>query len=394
MLRKIAGFDVVSFDGAKIQYNAYAQSIGASGPMPLGRDGFGYALGLTNTGFGDANFAVIFDPQSVWGFHLDWYQQSNSSVTPPNIVWWRAFSTANPTVNIIQLRTRADSKMDVLDYTDSVVATTSIGLVPNSWYTVEFKCSFATGIFSMRFDGLTVATGSVSIPGGYADVLDLRMQYLGSDVFEIDNYVLWDGQPGDGYSDFLGRVRVDSLRAIGDDNLVWVPKTGIRRWYQVRESDTDVGIHTQGPDGDTTYLYPPGAGAGNADQLMTFEPSPCYGKVMAVSVNATCRPPTGDQVVTMLYQGRASVHALDTGHLVTPVGNPFGDPWPDYLSYQSIAPVDPDTGTTWVDAAITNGSWGVRALATANLYATQVWIEKLTSLTPQPYSCGGVNYVY
>jgi hypothetical protein len=394
MLRKLAGFDVVSFDGSKVLFNAYSQTIGAGGTMPIGRDGYGYALGMTNTGFGEANWSTTFDEQATWGFHLDWRQQSNTSVTPAGIIWYRIYNSARPGQIMVSLRTRSDGKMDVLDYTYSVITTTTVGLPPNEWHTIEFQCSFADLGFELRFDGAPVATGLIAPITGYPDTMNLRMQYLGSDVFEIDNYVIWDGQPNDGYSDFIGRVRIDSLRTQSDDNDGWLPKTGTRRWYQVREDDTEIFGHTQGPDGDATYIEPPGSGSGDADQLMGVEPSPCYGKVMAVSVYGTCRPAVGDQIISFLFQGASSVHALDVGHLVTPVGNPFGDPWPDYLSYQSIAPVDPDTGATWIDAAITNGSWGVRALATANVYATQVWIEKLTSLTPQPYTCGGGNYVY
>lgn len=384
MIRFMDGFDRVYAGGSKLRYNAFTQTFGGGTQyMPGGRDGFGAALDLPNTGFGYQSWETVFDQQGVWGFHMDVARRRAS--IPDMIIWQARNSIIGG--SYVGLRTRSTGYIDVVDLAGHVAATSSRP-IPNftpptgAWFTLEFK--YDNGAFELRMDNATVARGSVAVGTGNPDRISFRSEQLGNDPFAIDNYVVWDGQRTltDQVVDFLGRVRISSYYPTQDELTEWIPKTGAVQCVQLSEPG--------GPDGDATYVKTPAAGL--ARELFAMSPAnTCYGKVLAVAWNICAKPVTGSQIVIPICKLAAGITTAGAGNVVAPVGDISGDGLINYATYQAIAPVNPSTGSTWIDSQITAGEFGFEGTPGGNLWVTQFVLEKLVSLTEPSYECGGAS---
>lgn len=403
--------------GARLKFNGFnatfcqAQCI-AGRPGPANSGANGQSFWLYNTAFGDANFEHIWDSgnQHVLGFHMDWRmltQTGDKQSVPINHtdVEWLRIST--PTTVLMALETFASGNMRIRGEGGTIIAVTDNEFYYDTWYSLEAKWGFGAGNgWEFRVNGVVVAHAASPISNKLPDRMSIRFQGFGPPGINVDNMVFWDGRNDDhlGFNDFLGPCRITTLWPTTDLNNGWVPTPGPTRSAMLSDLPFAVGGDhppdaSGSPDGDPSYV----AGSGsplllNVSQLYSRLYSPCFGRNLAVALNAVCRPLVTGQAVQYIVQPLSMLHVLaNVGVTQFPgTGYTLGQrpALNNYANYQIIVPNNPEGNVVWTDSVIQSAAWGFGAGSTGQFRATQMNLEKLTSLLPLSYGCGGGNYVY
>ena len=388
MLRAVRGFDCVSTDGAPLLFNG-ATGDDVQRAMVPGRDGNGFGLFLFNTAFGEVFFTINLDAQATWFVHFD-YANAVSGQTPNYAV--QKFLE----IGAVYLQQRSDGKIDVFGPA-GLICTSSVAIpavaqdTAANYVGIELRVSSGSpGSVELRFDGTTVASGNTALPG-MPSTITFHQQGFGPPGYIIDNLVIWDGQPGDQFTTFQGRMRVSTLVPTSDVVTNWSPNSGSNCFSRV--DSVNGGVPNAGPFGDSSFIDP---GAGDPDQLFTVSAPGCYGKIYAVAVSSCARPTSGSPTLNYLYVGSGGSHVVGTVHPAFVGRWNTNEPLAlkDYSIYQALVVNNPDTGAGWTDPQLTNGEFGVGAQATPTLRVSLFYVEKVVSLVPQPFDCGGGNYSY
>lgn len=417
MLLLIDGFDLVDATGAPMKYNAFftqflQQQMLAGRPGPANSGPPGQSLWIFNSAFGDADYFII-PPAGffggVIGFHMDiafrtTAQNRTRDLVDLNLEFFRVM--AGPTL-LFSLSTLAGDTNGRLTAIGSGGGTLGVYGGPiyyDTWYTLEAKirCG-ASGGFEVRINRSTVLSGPsfTSLPPDRAGFLQ---KFFGPPGPNIDNYVLWDANPSDGFSDFLGPCRVTSYFPIMDIGSGWIPTPQ----HTATGAVSDVpGVSAQSPDGDLSYAIANGAGA---RQLFTMSQvagaqavSPCFGKNLALAINACVRPTDDNtpshQGFDLLARPRVTVFPIASVRPVA-VGEQFMRGFhpnlTDYAIYQAIAAKSPESAGVWTDVEIASAAFGLQLHAVVpDTRWTQFNVEKLTTTIPGvPFSCGQSSYVF
>lgn len=379
MLRFIDGFDECTTGGVALKYNAFFSNF-LQISMVAGRYAQ-QALYIQNTGFGETDLYTSFSSGiSTLGFHasLNFAAPANTPI-PGGVPFYR-FQTGSSNVNL-GIQTRADGRFDVVNRNGIIVGTsTNAAITINTWYTLECKASFGPGgSIELRLNGATILKIlSADFGPANPDRCGFRWQNFGQIGPVLDDYVLYDGVAAAGdINDFTGPVQVTSILPIADAPTAWAPSSGAVCYAMVNDSPSTPG---GSPDGDSTYISP----TGTAAQLFQFAASPCFGLNLALAINMCARPTAGTVGLSGVCQLSGGVLTLGTVSVVPPAS---------YQTYQVISVTNPEKGGVWIDGDINSGTFGVKYVASAQR-VTAVYLEKITSLTPQPYSCGGGNYSF
>lgn len=403
MLSFCDGFDLVDEGGALAKYDlnyTFLQAsvvAGAPGPPNSGPDGLAYFL--FNTSFGFADFTHIWDSglQTTVGFSMALQVNVGGTGGATNPVgpigeWFRF---GNPSGTQVTLKFAGGGHLEILAPSGLLIATAAYTFINNTFYQLEMK----TGQhgYEMRVNGATVAHGG-SITSASYDRATFRMAQGGPPGIVIDNFVLWDDRPGDGYADFIGPVKITTLFPIANINQAWAPSGTTPQQYLALRDKTFEDPNGA-PDGDASYLTPTAV----TPQLVSMSAYtnhanvPCYGKILSVAFNACARTIGVDSILQFQILTKATPHVVGQvtiGPWVYPT-NPFNSFMNGFVTRQVIAAVSPESGSTFVANELQNAQFGLKITAgNENMRVSQFYIEIITSLDGGPYSCGGASYSY
>jgi hypothetical protein len=384
------GFDLCGFFPGALKYSGYNNGFN-QGSLITGRDGLGQALWIENNAFGEVIYRVDLDPQNVWGFNMDWQWSSGAQ---PDMVW---YTIGYLTTTLLSLQLRSDGSMSILgpSATELVnTSQTSTAFQPGEWSTLELVATFGTSgsVFLYKNGILAAHVTGVNFGTTLPTFLAFQQSGFGPPGQIIDNYVIFDGQPG-AITGQYGRVRVLSSEPTADlQGGEWMPSVPGPSFAMV---DDGPSTPTGSPDGDDTYLL---AQATGPDAVFAMQGTQCTGLILALAWNACMRPDptTATPEVDMVYLPTlstlvvGSVDVVATGAFTSaPVA------CDNYFTYQQVVEINPNTGTNWQDVDILNGSFGVGAAANPQVRLTAFYLEKLQDLTGKPFSgCGGGSYAY
>lgn len=388
MIRFADGFDLCGYFPGALKYAGYNNGFN-QGVMATGRDGIGQALSIENNAFGQVIYESILDQQSRWGFNMDWQW---SGGVQPEIVWYTIgfFGTV-----LLSLQLKGDGTMDILGPSLSLLVNTgSTGTTfqPGEWNTLELVCNFGTsGDVTLWSNGVLAATKSgVNFGATLPDRLGFQQSGFGPPGQIIDNYIVFDGQPG-AITGQRGRCRILSSEPVADlQGGEWNPSTPGPSFVMV-----DDGPATSGgsPDGDDTYLL---ALATGPDAVFEMAGTDCSGLILALAWNACMRPDpvTAMPSVNYVYAPAATL-AVGTGTVIATgafTNSPFA--CDNYFTYQQVVEQNPVSTSNWTDADIANGTFGMGAAAAPQVRMTAFYLEKIIDLTGMPFECGGGPYAF
>ncbi len=371
VLRFVDGFGLSSLNRVSIKYNAFSNSFFQATFVP-GPGGEGRAFCLINTAFGSVDFYNRFSRRDMWGVSMD-IQWTQLGVGTPlqQMDFFRFLVGSHVLLGIRQL---ANGRLALVNESGFQFATGSAPtIVLEQWYRLEIQATFnAGGAVQVKLDGVTVINFAGIPFSDTADTLGFRFQQFDRPGLAIANMIWYDSVAGDEFVTWPGPVRVNSLLPTADYQTTWTPSSGPDCWAMVNDF---FPARDPAPDGNSTYILPV-SGA----QYFEVQASPCFGRVMAVAINCCSDSTAGDLALSALCEPLTTPHVVG----VIPVQGSAG-----YLTQQVFATVNPDTGGNWIDSQISGALWGVSAGAGAPLRLTAFYLEKVTSLTPQPYTCGG-----
>lgn len=387
MIRRTHGFDTCDYNGAALGFAGFNRTFN-QGSVVTGRDGIGQALWIENCAFGSVQFLDIIDPQSTWGFNMDWQW---SGGTQPTMVW---YTIGFLSTTLFSLRLKPDGSMDLLGPGNALLANTfaqkGITFQPGQWCTLELMVNFGSSGSAYLWQNGTLAAEVTGIGFGTTDpdTLGIQQSGFGPPGSVIDNYIIWDGQPGDPFTGQYGRQRI--LTNLPNADLQpgeWTPSTPGPSFAMV---DDDYPVTAGGsPDGDATCLA---ALATGPDAVFEMAATPCSGLILSLVWNACMRPNplTSTPSVDMVYYPAmvevvGNVNVAAVGYL-----NPDAPAATEnYFTYQQPVPQNPVSMTNWTDQDIANGTFGVGAAAAPQVNLTAFYLEKVIDLTGKPYECGG-----
>jgi hypothetical protein len=216
----------------------------------------------------------------------------------------------------------------------------------NVWYYLEIKIvQGAGGSVEVRLDtsplgSATGITWAGSTPG------PLVLQLNGGQFLTIADFYLLDGTGPAPFNDYLGDIKIETLRPTADGATSgWTPNSGSAHYSRVNET---------GEDGDTSYVSTATVGATD-----TY--------AMADSVAAS-----GLTILDVIAYAMARKESAVT-HSVAPVVRTGGTTYPgagvnppNSLAYTALLaefPVNPATGVAWTQAEINAIEAGVRLIA-------------------------------
>jgi hypothetical protein len=387
MLLFLDGFDALGAgNGTNIEmkYDGYNQTLLPE--MAVGRYG-GLAAWLYNTTFGECVLPKIFGPRSRFGVHVDYQLVPAPDIQP---LEWLRMGTSTQT--LLALYQRPDGRCEVRKYAGSTATTLDVPSTQFSpaWVNVQFQADFgAAARWELRVAGSTISAGTTSLAATLPDRVSLRASHYGPPAPKFDNYAIWDGIQGDGYNDFIGPSQVTTVLPSRDVAASGWSRNGAGALYSaVNEPGHASG--TAGPDApdrDTTYIYPAGGG-----KAWFGVRSPCFARVNAVALNMVARQMSGNPTIRSLVKLGGTEYELAAATAFPPLANDPSQWWlstEPWRSRQIMAAKNPATGEIWIDSEISQAAWGVES--SGDIRLTQLYLEKLTTLSGAPFSCGGAG---
>ena len=208
----------------------------------------GYALQLQfDNGCYFSPGDVTTNDTVVLGFAVKW------KTSWPNLLYKRFASLYDGATLGMNLAMTANGEVEVRRGTTTLKTTSGLGLSLGAWAYFEFKVTCAdSGSYELRVNGVTVAsdTGVNTKAGTHNYHTTFRLTGTsgndgGAAIYD-DLYFLDGSDGGNGNKDFLGDMRVVTIRPDGDDTVQWTPGTGTDHYALVDEivagtEDDDAG---------------------------------------------------------------------------------------------------------------------------------------------------------
>ncbi|GGC70268.1 hypothetical protein GCM10011504_55090 [Siccirubricoccus deserti] len=223
----------------------------------------------------------------------------------------------------------------------------------NSWIYYELKVSLTSttaGSWSLRRNGQVVqAQSGVATLVNAADAISAVIVEIGiagstlpyiDQHFDIDDLYVCDGS-GSALNDFLGSVRVRSLKPTANNSVAMTPNTGTN-WAAVADAT---------PDDDTTVVS---AASASLTDTYAIEDLPASAAIVR-ALRAIYRVRKEDASAVETTPVLISSGVTATGNLDAPDTT--------YRYFVSLFPIDPATGVAWTPAAVNSLLAGVRRVA-------------------------------
>jgi hypothetical protein len=226
----------------------------------------------------------------------------------------------------------------------TVLATGFSALAPDIWYYIEIKATInnSTGTCIIRANEVEQFSISGVDTQNTANAYINRVQISGIEDAQyvwFDDFVILDTTGPAPFDNFLGFIRVDTIRPTGaGSNAEWIPSAGSN--YQcVDETVQNAGTDYVATSGEKIDTY-----------AMANVPVDMTGSIIAVATNAVALK-VGTAVTSvvpaLLIGGNTySGESFDASALV-------------YTNYQAIKTVNPATGAAWTSGELNALEYGI-----------------------------------
>lgn len=340
----------------------------------------GFAIFLFNTAFGSWRAIKALPPSQTLRYHASFRAHTSGAALYPNSLFG-GFSTPGTKL----LSWKIDSTQTLKLYTGGTGVNSnpgtlliqSVATFPfDQWRTIEIEATFGpSGKLNLYVDDEldSSLTNVLWATNSNANQLEHYWESFGLQGIEWCDVVVSDDQ-GAVNNQRLGPCNVVCDFPIADATPPqWTRNTGTSDASVVNEQN---GAVHGAPNFNFNYID----GPDGAVDLFTVATPRCFGRNLAVAVNAC----TINGVITMVCRPAPSSTTVDNvGTSVSPGGA--------YFTLQQIQELSFLSGTYWTDREIGQAWWGARALSGPRI--TQFFLEKVTSLRPDPFNCGGGSYV-
>lgn len=340
----------------------------------------GYCIFLFNTAFGSWRAIKALPSRNTLRYHASFRAHTSGAALYPNsrfggfgvpgtkLLSWKIDSSQ--TLKLYTGGTGANSNLGTL-------LLTSVATFPfDQWRTIEIEATFGpSGTLALYVDDVldSSLTNVLWATNSNANQFEQYWESFGLQGIEWCDVVVSDDL-GTVNNQRLGPCQVVCDFPIADATVPqWIRNTDTSDANCVNEQN---GALHGAPNFNFNYID----GPDGAIDLFTVATPRCFGRNLAVAANACAV--NGD--VLMICRPAPSSTMLH------PVGGSVS-PGPAYFTLQQIQELSYLSGTYWTDREIGQAWWGMESIAGPRV--TQFFLEKVTSLRPVPFSCGGGSYV-
>ncbi len=328
-------------------FEGYGTSTG-SAPSPTGVMGRRYSM-VSESG-------IDIETGRLAGYCMELASSSCEVATPAlttdaTLIIGFAFKiTSGGANNIVVMRTGTTTGMGVrwLDTgelsvrlgTSTIDTTTTLGLLPNTWYWLEFKVvtNNSTGSYELKIGGTTALSGSSIDTQPGASAYHDNVYFSSSLSLSIDDLYICDST-GSLNNDFLGNCRVLAIRPTADGTTTdWTPSAGDAYSCVDEHPINDDTDYVESDTTDTLDLY------GYADISDV-------GDIFGVQINTCCRETdaTNFSLKTTIRSGTTNYD--DSAQVIGTT---------NYINKKRIAEVDPDTSAAWTISGLNAAEFGIK----------------------------------
>jgi hypothetical protein len=235
---------------------------------------------------------------------------------------------------------------------------------------IELQVNTATGFWSLYIDDVLIGAGnSLLIPLGI-DRYSFRSESF--ELHDIDHHYLTDG-------DRLGPCEVLGFPPNFQSTAQWTPLSGTNL-SQIQEFGNRP-LPLQTPDDQVSYNL---ANAAGLRDYFGFAAPPCFGRILALAVNADGIAAVSSPSLDLLVKVGSLETVLINNNSLTG----------DYGIRQGIQQLNPVTGIFWTDADISAALFGYQMAGAGTARVTQLMVEKLVSSRNVPFDCGAGSYAF
>lgn len=233
----------------------------------------------------------------------------------------------------------------------------------NEWIYIELQVDTSTGTWALYVNDVLLKQQTDTLPS----LID-RYSFLseGFEEHSIDDHYGTNGER-------LGPCRVTGFAPNFGSTHQWTPLVSTNL-SQIQEFGNRAGLNT--PDDNQSYVS---ASAAGITDYYGFPAPACYGRILALAINADGSAVTGSPSIDFFAKLAGIEYASGSSNAY--IGG--------YHIQQGISQVNPATGTYWSDTEIAAGLFGMRMAGSGELRVTQFMMEKLVSLRSVPFTCGG-----
>ena len=371
------GFDICDGFSGALKYftnNVFNQPGIVSGYRSIG------ALRISAAGMTYSK-TVGAQPVMLWGAHVQVSAYAQQT--------FLIIGTASGPQPLLQLQINTDGTLSLLDHAGSLLGRSTPALANATWYWLEVNAVYGTSGSYEVWLGLAgsvptkVIFGTANLTSAIPDTFTIQWTNPGTNPFMvIDNLQVW---AAGALSDRNGPAVVNGLIASKISSTGGWTFAGSKGTSLLQAIADDFGAYSATPDGSFSYDLP---GVGTLAALVA-DPS-CFGLVIGLSLNVCAAPISGPVSMTLTANERAGPYVIGVEGVVFN-HNIFGQSWLDgYATYQAQATLNGES-SNWNDLQIATTQWGIQA---AQVYVTQVYVEKVVDITGRKYGCGESSYSF
>ena len=345
MLRLLESFDFYGISGRtgttldtdiKRRHDGGSILSGTDGDLIIGRGADALALQF-NYDSNNKVYVTRFDPNQSDTWIMGFAFKTGDECRNANRKIWECL-----TAQLVLMWSKGSLQIDSNDWARPEQV--NYAMKSNRWYYIEIKVYFhnSAGTVEIRVNGIAVYTTSSkdTLSGSYGTG-DVFVLYAPENNCAFDDFYLCDDTGSDN-NDFLGPIKVETLRPTSDDGTQnWTPSTGVDHYALVDDANMwDPAEYVQ-------------ASGANIDDLWGYENlSKITGTIHAVQLITSVWTDTG---VPRTLQGICKSGGTPYYGTAKGVGATT-----EALPYEAIWETDPDTASAWTSANVDAASFGIR----------------------------------
>lgn len=237
-----------------------------------------------------------------------------------------------------------DGSLSIRRGASTVLGTSAVGLVsPGVWNYIEFKATINnSGSYELRFNGTNILSDSGVDTQQSSNAYMNKFGFVAAGYTNrnIDDFYFLDTS-GSTNNDFLGDVRIETIRPTGAGNQTdFTPSTG-SNWENVDDTT---------PDDDSTYNYHAPQGLPGTDLFTMGDLTTISGSIFGIQ--------------PIIYTRKDDAGSADLYSVIRTGGTDYvgsgislGD---SYIYHTDILEENPNTATAWTVTDINNIEGGYR----------------------------------
>jgi hypothetical protein len=309
----------------------YPANYGAGIQVKDGYNGEGRSIFLDDFNYGDTP-VLTTNRTLIVGAHVKYEANLEGSY-----LFTMRYGGSSAGMGLIAWHT---GKLQVVRGTTSIEWLSPFKICRDTWYFVEFKVytDNSAGTWEVRVNGITVGSGTgVDTQPSAQNHHDAVTLHKGDGSAQIyaDNFYVCDGS-GSVNNDFLGPIKVQTLRPNGDSTANFTTTTEATHWEAVADAEINRSTYVESNTNGHRELY-------------DYETITLTGDCVGLALNSHIADGSASDSIQHLISSNGTEE--NSANVVINTST--------YKTLVYVSETDPDTGNAWNSATINAAKFGI-----------------------------------